>query len=411
MPAFIRATLPVGAIGVTFKDEPPVITKISDDSPMANKLQVGMVVSEVDIPGKIKTSGMSTSELVRILKAFSDVKGRVLAAQHASESGRMGSVSMVTLPPGSIGVSFAGSPPRITKISDNSPVAVCLEIGQLVEELIVPDEMTMKGMNTSELVRTLKAFSNTEGRVLVVKDDNVAETSRKRMEYSERVTAMVDFCSRAVVEGDENQLLTVDLEPGETVRGEPGAMLSMTEHIKFETRARGTTGWLSGESFFLTEFTYEGPAGTKGTLTFGGEWPGKIIPIRLEEYGGYITCHRGGLLVTSPEVKVAAIGGNVFGEGLFLQRLYGKGYVFICASGTISRRVLRKGEKLKVSTGALVAFEKGVKHGVERIKGFRNLFFGGEGLFVSTVTGPGTIWLESAPFEKVIQEIRAEVRD
>jgi uncharacterized protein (AIM24 family) len=97
------------------------------------------------------------------------------------------------------------------------------------------------------------------------------------------------------------------------------------------------------------------------------------------------------------------------GEGFVLQALTGHGDVFVKAGGTVIRRDLKDGEKLRIASGSLVAFSNGVHYDIEQMKGFKNVFFGGEGLFVTTLTGPGVVWLQGQPPDRMISEIARRV--
>lgn len=219
--------------------------------------------------------------------------------------------------------------------------------------------------------------------------------------------------------GDDIQVVEIGLDPGEGVRAEAGAMLYMEQGIDMQTNTGGGvfSGFkrmLTGESFFITTFMYNGSG--KGHVAFGAPYPGKIIPLDLAELGGTFMVQKDGFLCAARGIEIdiaftKRIGAGIFGgEGFILQRLTGQGLAFVHAGGTILKRVLRAGETLRVDTGCLVAFEPSVDYDVQMIGGFKNALFGGEGLFVATLSGPGTVYLQSLPFSRLADRIIAASR-
>ena len=228
------------------------------------------------------------------------------------------------------------------------------------------------------------------------------------------------------VVGSDMQMVLVELDPGETVVAEAGAMNYMEEGIGFETRLgdgarpdRGLLGKildagkraLTGESVFLTHFTNRSGAG-KRRVAFAAPYPGRIIPLDLGKLRGEILCQKDAFLCAAlgTEITIAfhrRLGTGFFGgEGFILQRLRGDGLVFIHACGTILERELR-GETLRVDTGCLVAFEPTVDYDIERAGDLKSMFFGGEGLFLATLRGHGRVWLQSLPFSRLCDRILA----
>ena len=219
--------------------------------------------------------------------------------------------------------------------------------------------------------------------------------------------------------GDDIQVVEVALDSGEGVRAEAGAMLYMESGIEMQT---GTGGgvfggfkrMLTGESFFITTFLYNGSG--RGHVAFGAPYPGKIIPLDLEKLGGSFLVQKDGFLCAARGIDIdiaftKRIGAGIFGgEGFILQRLTGQGLAFVHAGGTILKRELKAGERLRVDTGCLVAFEPTVDYDVQMIGGFKNALFGGEGMFVATITGPGTVYLQSLPFSRLADRIVAAAR-
>ena len=223
--------------------------------------------------------------------------------------------------------------------------------------------------------------------------------------------------------GDDIQVVEVELDPNETVIAEAGAMNYMDDGITFEAKMgdgseanEGIFGMfknvgkrvLTGESIFLTHFTNSG-AGKK-RVAFAAPYPGKIIALDLDEVDGELTCQKDAFLCAALGTKVdiafsRKLGVGFFGgEGFILQRLVGDGMVFIHAGGTIVKKEL-KGEKILVDTGCLVAFTKGIDYDIQRAGNLKSMFFGGEGLFLATLQGHGTVYLQSLPFSRMADRI------
>ena len=225
--------------------------------------------------------------------------------------------------------------------------------------------------------------------------------------------------------GDDLQLVEVELDPGETVIAEAGAMNYLDEGITFEAKmgdgSKADEGMMSkllnvgkrvltGESIFMTHFTNAGSG--KKRVAFAAPFPGKIIPLDMQEIGNEITCQKDSFLCAAlgTEVTIAfsrKLGTGFFGgEGFILQKLRGDGRAFIHAGGTVIRKEL-KGNKLLVDTGCLVGFTKGIDYSIERSGNLKSMFFGGEGLFLATLQGTGTVWLQSLPFSRLADRILA----
>ena len=225
--------------------------------------------------------------------------------------------------------------------------------------------------------------------------------------------------------GDDMQMVQVELDPGETVVAEAGAMTYMEEGISFEAKMgdgsepeQGIFGKLlgagkrilTGESIFMTHFTNQGPG--KQHVAFAAPYPGKIIPLDLSQLSGDLLCQKDSFLCAAYGTQLGIafqkrLGTGFFGgEGFILQRLHGDGMAFVHASGTIIERQL-KGETLRVDTGCLVAFEPSVDYNIERAGNLKSMFFGGEGLFLATLRGTGRVWLQSLPFSRLADRIIA----
>lgn len=214
--------------------------------------------------------------------------------------------------------------------------------------------------------------------------------------------------------GDDMQVVEIELDPGEGVRAEAGTMMYMEDGIEMQTSTggglfRGFKRMVTGESFFITTFLHNGSG--KGHVAFGAPYPGKIIPLQLEDFGGSFICQKDSFLCAARgiEIEVAftkKIGAGFFGgEGFILQRLEGKGRAFIHAGGTIIRKALRPNETLRVDTGCVVGFSPSVDYDIKFVGGFKNALFGGEGLFYATLRGPGTVYLQSLPLSRLADRI------
>jgi len=229
------------------------------------------------------------------------------------------------------------------------------------------------------------------------------------------------------ISGDDMQFVEVTLDPGEVVVAEAGGMMYMTAGIEMQTvfgdpsKEQGFLGKLfdagkrmvTGESLFLTTF---GATGNKREqVAFGAPYPGKIIPMHLDELGGEIICQKDAFLCAARGVQIGIafqrkiLTGLFGGEGFILQRLTGDGVAFVHAGGTIHRKELAAGETLRVDTGCLVALQPSVDYDITTTGGIKNSIFGGEGLFLATLRGPGTVWLQSLPFTRLAGRVLANV--
>lgn len=230
---------------------------------------------------------------------------------------------------------------------------------------------------------------------------------------------MVDY----EIKGHELQLVEVELDPNETVIAEAGALMFLDEGIDFKTKfgdgsdpkpgffnqllsAGGRI--LTGESLFLTHFTNKGHG--KARVAFAAPFPGNIVPINMQNTGGRLICQKDAFLCAAFGTKLALhfnkrLGSGFFGgEGFILQRLEGDGMAFIHAGGTVIRRELRN-ERLRLDTGCLVAFTDGIKFDIQMVPGLKSIVFGGEGLFLATLQGTGTVWMQSLPLSRFADKI------
>ncbi len=211
--------------------------------------------------------------------------------------------------------------------------------------------------------------------------------------------------------GNTMPALTIRLDAGESIYTQSGGLSWMTEHIEMNTNMRGgflkgISRMLTGESLFIATYTARMPA---QEITFASSLPGEIHGFEL--YPGYeIIAQKGAFLCAQPGVEVSmtatrAMGGFFGGEGFLLQRFSGSGMVFCEMDGSIRTYDLAPGEMLRVDTGNVAAFEACVQYSAEVVRGFKNVLFGGEGLFLTTLRGPGRVWLQSMTVETLASRI------
>jgi uncharacterized protein (TIGR00266 family) len=215
--------------------------------------------------------------------------------------------------------------------------------------------------------------------------------------------------------GDDLQLVEIELDPGEGVRAEVGTMTYMEDGIEMQTGMggglfAGFKRMVTGESFFITTFLNN--AQGKSHVAFAAPYPGKIVAFDLDRFNGQVLCQKDSFLCAADgtEIEVAftkKMGAGFFGgEGFILQRLTGDGMVFVHAGGTVIEKDLAPGETLRVDTGCIVAFATTVDYDIQFVGGFTNALFGGEGLFLAKMTGPGKVFLQSLPFSRLVDRIK-----
>lgn len=222
--------------------------------------------------------------------------------------------------------------------------------------------------------------------------------------------------------GEDMQFVEIELDPGEAVVSEAGAMMYKDAAVQMETifgdgSHSGQGGSfvdqllsagkrvLSGEGLFITMFVNSG--GAKAKAAFAAPFPGTIIPLSLSNYRQRIICQKDSFLCAA---RGASIGiwfqkkfmtGLFGGEGFIMQKIEGDGVVFMHAGGTVVERELAAGETIHVDTGCVVAFTDGVGFDVRAVGGVKSVFFGGEGVFFAELKGPGHVWLQSLPFSRL----------
>ena len=202
---------------------------------------------------------------------------------------------------------------------------------------------------------------------------------------------------------------------GESMYTQSGGMIWQTQGIEMNTNARGgiakSLGRIfTGESIFMANYT----ATMDGAIVaFGSTVPGSVVPVNISE--GDIIAQKGAFLCAEQGVDLQVALTKKFatglfgGEGFILQRIYGKGMAFLEVDGDMVTRTLAPGEVLKVDTGNVVAFETSVSYDIETVKGLGNIFFGGEGLFLTRLTGPGKIILQTQNFNDFAGRIIARI--
>jgi uncharacterized protein (TIGR00266 family) len=228
------------------------------------------------------------------------------------------------------------------------------------------------------------------------------------------------------IEGEDMQFVEVELDPGESVVAEAGALMYMTQGIDMETvfgdgsgapQQSGIMGallgagkrLLTGESLFMTVFTARG--GAKERVAFAAPYPGRILVLDLARLGGEIVCQKDSFLCAARGVSIGIafqkrIGVGLFGgEGFIMQRLTGDGLCFAHSGGMVTTLDLKAGEVLRVDTGCLVALQPSVQYDIQLVGKVKTALFGGEGLFFATLQGPGRVWLQSLPLSRLAGRI------
>lgn len=211
--------------------------------------------------------------------------------------------------------------------------------------------------------------------------------------------------------GSVMPVVEIQLRRDERLYAQTGAMKWMNDRVRMDTEMKGgLMGGLkrkvSGESMFVVYFT---GLADGGMVSFGHSYPGHIIPIDVSRQP--IICQRRAFLCAFDTVTYEVhfqrrLGAGFFGgEGFIMQKLSGSGTAFVEIDGECIERTLGAGESIRVETGAVGAFEQSVTLNIERVKGFKNIFMGGEGLFLTTLTGPGKIWIQSMPIQSMSAEL------
>jgi uncharacterized protein (TIGR00266 family) len=211
-------------------------------------------------------------------------------------------------------------------------------------------------------------------------------------------------------------VLEVLLQPGESVYSEAGELSWMSQSIQMQTHTQmgGGGGFFGvikrvagGGSIFMTEYMAQGSV---GEIAFATKVPGHILPIEIGPGQEYMV-HRHGFLCATPQVQIGvgfqqSLGAGVFGgDGFLLQKVNGYGTAWIELSGEVIVKDLRPGETLRVHPGHVGAFSGGISFNITMVPGIKNIIFGGDGLFLASLTGPGRVWLQTLPISRLAHQI------
>ncbi len=226
--------------------------------------------------------------------------------------------------------------------------------------------------------------------------------------------------------GEDMQFVEIELDPGESAISEAGTMMYKAPSIEMTTIFGDGSGQeggfmgklvgagkrvLTGESLFTTVFTHNGKG--KAHVAFAAPYPGTILPIDLTTVGGRLICQKDSFLAAAKGVSVGLafqkkiMTGLFGGEGFIMQKLEGDGMVFVHVGGTLEKRELDVGETIHVDTGCLAAMSPTIDYDIQRVGGIKSMIFAGEGLFFATLTGPGTVWIQSLPFSRLAGRMMA----
>jgi uncharacterized protein (TIGR00266 family) len=231
------------------------------------------------------------------------------------------------------------------------------------------------------------------------------------------------------IHGHEMQYVEVELDPGESAVAEAGSLMYKDVAVEMTTvfgdgSNQPSGGFmdllvgagkrlLTGESLFTTVFTHRGSG--KARVAFAAPYPGTILALDLDQFGGKLICQKDAFLAAAKGVSIGiafqkrVMTGLFGGEGFIMQKLEGDGHVFVHAGGTLVERELRAGEELHVDTGCLAALSQTVEYDVVTVGGVKSMIFGGEGVFFARLCGPGHVWLQSLPFSRLAGRIMANL--
>jgi uncharacterized protein (TIGR00266 family) len=228
------------------------------------------------------------------------------------------------------------------------------------------------------------------------------------------------------IHGQEMQFVEIELDPGESAIAEAGSLMFKDSAVRMDTvfgdGSHSGGGFMdklmsagkrviTGESLFTTLYTHAGNG--KAKVAFAAPYPGTVMAMKLDEHGGRIVCQKDSFLAGARGVQIGIhlqrkiLTGLFGGEGFIMQKLEGDGWVFVHAGGCVVERELAAGERIDVDTGCVVAFHASVDMDVQRVAGLKSMFFGGEGVFLATLTGPGKVWLQSLPFSRLAGRVLA----
>lgn len=214
------------------------------------------------------------------------------------------------------------------------------------------------------------------------------------------------------ISGSIMETVDIHLKAGESIFSESGGMAWMRGIFDMDTSTRGGLGAglgrvLAGESLFLTTYTCKSP---DGLITFTPEFPGKVLALPLES-GQSLICQKDAFMCAETSIELEMhfrkkLGAGLFGgEGFILQKVTGPGTVFLEIPGEVRKIDLKAGERIQIDPGHIALFEPSVNYDIATVKGLKNMLFSGEGLFLATLTGPGTIWLQSLPLSNLAMKL------
>lgn len=214
------------------------------------------------------------------------------------------------------------------------------------------------------------------------------------------------------IKGGDLPVVVCFPEEGQIIKTERGAMSWMSSNMQMTTNAGGGVGgvfgrMVSGESIFMNEYK---AVGGPGMIAFASNFPGSIIPYEVSP-GNEIIVQKRGFLAMEDGLTLSVAFQKKFGAGLFggegfiMQKVSGNGVVFLEIDGSCTKYELKEGQKIIVDTGYVAAYSGSCKMDVQTVKGFKNVMFGGEGLFNTVITGPGVVYLQSMPIYGVARAI------
>ena len=267
-----------------------------------------------------------------------------------------------------------------------------------------------EGLSGWQAVRSVPEFADATDTTITPPPPLPSAASRRSDDIDYRIV------------GNDMQFVEVELDPGESAIAEAGALMYKDAAVQMDTlfgdgSHSGSGGGfmdkllaagkrvITGESLFTTVFTHAGQG--KAKVAFAAPYPGTVMAMKLDEHGGRIICQKDSFLAGARGVSLGIffqrkiLTGLFGGEGFIMQKLEGDGWVFVHAGGTVVERELKAGERIDVDTGCVVAFHASVSMDVRPVSGIKSLFFGGEGVFLASLTGPGKVWLQSLPFSRL----------
>ena len=222
------------------------------------------------------------------------------------------------------------------------------------------------------------------------------------------------------IKGVEMQFVEIELDPGESAVAEAGSMMFKDPDIEMTTAFGDGSGQdggfmdklmgagkrlITGESLFTTVFTHHG--NDKARVGFASPYPGHILAIKLDEFGGRLICQKDAFLCAAKGVSIGIafqrkmMTGLFGGEGFIMQDLQGDGWVFVHVGGTLLERELAAGEELHIDTGCVAAYTSEIDFDVIKAGSVKSMIFGGEGMFFARLRGPGKVWVQSLPFSRL----------